>query len=172
MFLIPLALLLVLPAVGSAQMGNDSYIELLRANLRADKVSMMTLAMNLPDEQAQVFSPIYRDYMDNLAKIGDARVQVIKEYAAAYPTVTDEQAESWMDTIFTVNEQRLKLLKKTFGTVSKDLSPSIAAKFVQVENALNLLIDLQVASEIPLLEPVIEMQKSEAGEGDSSREGH
>jgi len=167
-FLVSLVLFLALPAVSSAQMGSDSYIELLRSDLRADKVAMMTVAMDLPDAQAQVFNPIYRDYLDQLAKISDARVKVIKEYAAAYPNVTDEQAKTWMDTIFNVNEQRLKLLKKTFDTASKDLSPSLAAKFVQVENALNLLIDLQVASQIPLLEPVIEMQESgSTGEGTS-----
>lgn len=158
-------LLLVLPLAAFAQMGADSYIELLRSDLRADKVKVMTVAMNLPDAQAQVFNPIYREYMDELAKISDERVNVIKEYAAAYPSVTDEQASTWMDTLFKVREEQTKLLKKTYGKVSKDLSPSIAAKFVQVENQLNLLIDLQVASQIPLLEPAVKMESGGSGEG-------
>jgi len=164
--MIPLTLLLLLPALSFAQMGDEAYIELLRSNLRADKVTVMTVAMNLPDAQAQIFNPIYREYMDELAKINDERVNVIKEYAAAYPNVTDEQAKSWMDTLFSVNDKRAKLLQKTYGRVSKELSPSIAAKFVQVENQINLLIDLQIASQIPLLEPVMHekgMEGSDSG---------
>ncbi len=36
--------------------------------------------------------------------------------------------------------------------LKKALSPIIAAKFVQLENQINRLIDVQIAMELPLIE--------------------
>jgi hypothetical protein len=54
----------------SAAQGNepslDSYIESLRADLRADKVAIITEAMQLNDQDRKVFWPVYRKYEADL----------------------------------------------------------------------------------------------------------
>jgi hypothetical protein len=45
----------------------------------------------------------------------------------------------------------MKLLKKYSGKVQKSLSPKVAARWVQCEAALQSAIDLQMASELPLM---------------------
>jgi hypothetical protein len=122
------------PAYGQV----DSYVELLRSDIRTQKQMLLTEAMQFSDEQASVFWPIYREYDLERAKIGDQRLALIKDFAANYMTMTDED--------------RVQLRKKYYDTVQKALDPIIAAKFIQVERAIDALIDVQLAAELPLME--------------------
>ena len=53
---------------------------------------------------------------------------------------------------FAFQSDRLKLLKDTYKKVATANSPIIASRFVQVENVIGKLIDLQIAAELPLME--------------------
>ena len=144
-------LLAALPSAGVAQA--NSYVELLRADLRADKVAILTAAMELSEADSETFWSVYRVYENELRQLEDRRLAMIKSYAASYPDTTDEQAESIIDEWVDLQEDRIKLKKKIGKQISKELSATVAVRFLQVENTLGLLIDLQLASEIPLVEP-------------------
>lgn len=146
---ITLALLAAAPAAVS---GQESLIELLRADVRAEKVALITETMMLTDEQAEVFWPIYRDYEAELGKITDTRIAGIKDYAANYDQMTEAKAKELIDGAFAAMEKRLALQKKYFKKISKALDPVTAARFMQVENEINLLVDLQIASELPFFQ--------------------
>ncbi|MCK9997262.1 MAG: hypothetical protein KAH56_13385, partial [Candidatus Krumholzibacteria bacterium] len=136
-----------------AQTQNEQYMELLRQDLRTGKMEVMTEAMALTDEQGAVFWPIYREYQTKLSVIGDKRIAMIKEYAENYENMTGEKASELMKVWFGQQKDRLSLLEKTAKKVAKDVDPVTAARFIQVENAVNMLIDLQIASELPLFTP-------------------
>ena len=94
--LLPAVLLLLAPcsyigAVAQAQQSTntDSYIESLRADMHADKVAIISKAMNFNDKDAAVFWPIYKKYSYDLSKLDDQRVQLIKEYGQEFNTLTD-----------------------------------------------------------------------------------
>ena len=135
-----------------AQDDLDSFVELLRSDVKTNKKAIITAAMGFTDAQAAAFWPVYRNYEFDLDKLGDARVAMIKEYAENYQNMTDAKAKELMEKAFKFQEERLKLRKKYFNEVSKALSPSLAAKFIQVENQIHLVIDMQIASELPLVE--------------------
>ena len=46
---------------------------------------------------------------------------------------------------------RVKLMRNYYKKFSKALSPKMAAKFLQVENQIWMLMDVQIASELPLV---------------------
>ena len=130
----------------------DSFIELLRSDVKTEKKAIITEVMQFNDTEAAAFWPAYRNYEFELDKVGDARVALIKDYAENYETMTDAKAKELMDKSFKFREDRLKLQKKYFQEFSKILSPVKAAKWAQLENQINLLIDLQISSELPLVE--------------------
>lgn len=130
----------------------DSYVELLRSDIRMKKQALLTEVMQFSDEQAATFWPIYREYNLELSKIGDARVALMKDYAAHFETMTDEKAKELASRSFQYEEDRVKLRKKYFARVEKALDPITAVKFLQVERAVAALIDVQLASELPLME--------------------
>lgn len=137
---------------GNAVADTEQYLELVRQDLVTTKVAYMTEGMDLTDEQGTIFWPIYREYLTKLSAIGDRRLENIKDYASHFEAMTDEKASEILKNSFKMRKDYNSLLEKTAKNVSKELDPITAARFVQVENTLNLLIDLQLAGEIPLFE--------------------
>jgi len=138
-------------AAGSAQ-AQEAYVELMRQDIKTQKVAIITAVMDFTDEEAKIFWPLYREYGTELAKIGDRRIAMIKAFAETYGSITDEQATLFAKDWFALHSDRLKLRKKYFDKVSKAVSPLIAAQFIQLENVVGMLIDIQVAAELPLME--------------------
>lgn len=143
--------LLLLAGTSSAQ-EIDSFIELLRSDVRTDKVEMITDAMEFTEAEATAFWPAYRTYQFELEELGDTYVAIIKDYAANSESLTDEKAKDLTERAFAYKESRLKLQKKYFKEFSKLITPIKAARWAQLENQIGLLIELQVISEIPLAE--------------------
>jgi len=134
--------------VGYAQ---DAYIELLRSDVKTKKVAIITEVMHFTNEEANAFWPMYREYEFELTKIGDGRLELIKDYARNYETMTDEKAKELIEKALKLEGKRTKLKKKYFKKFDKVLPSKTVAKFFQLENQINLLIDLQIASELPLI---------------------
>jgi hypothetical protein len=131
--------------------GVDAYIQLLRSDARTQKAAVITEAMQFTDEDSSAFWPVYREYELELSKIIDDRIELIKDYSQNYDILTEEKAKEIAKKVFAIEKRRTKLKKKYFKRFSKALSAIIAARFIQVENQINLLIDLQIASELPLI---------------------
>jgi len=133
----------------------DSYIESLRADFRADKVALITGVMSLNDQDSKVFWPVYRKYEADLTKINDQRVSLIKSYADKYNTntVTEPDAKALIDQGLDFESRRLEVKKKYAKEFQKaGLSSSTVAKFMQLEHRLDLLVDTELAYEIPYVE--------------------
>jgi hypothetical protein len=131
---------------------NEKYIELMRQDLNTNITAAMTEGMALTDAQGEIFWPIYRDYRNTVSAIGDRRIALIKDYAENWENLTQEKAAEIMKASFKIQKDRLGLLEKAAKKVAKELDPITAARFVQVERALSMIIDLQVAAEMPLFE--------------------
>jgi hypothetical protein len=149
-YLLPLLFALVVPTVAIAD-DMEKYVELMRSDLRTGKTELLTHALNLSDADGQKFWPIQREYETELAKVGDQRIQLLKDYAAAYDSMTAETAKSLVDRAFKLESTRLAVLKKYTDKVSKAVSPRVAARFAQVEAIVNSLIDLKLRAETPLV---------------------
>ena len=129
----------------------SSLIEMARSDIRADKVKILTAAMALNDQDAEEFWPLQRAYESDLAKINDKRLVLIKDYGMNLTSMTDEKADKIMKDAFKLQDERLSLMRKYYKQMSREISPTVAARSVQIENQLGDLIDLQVASELPLI---------------------
>ena len=140
------------PPVAAQSSTPKAYLELLRSDVRTSRVEILTEALLLTEPQADAFWPVFREYDTELSKLGDRRIAMIKAFAETYGSITDEQATQFAKDWFAVHSDRLKLRKKYFDKVSKAVSPLVAAQFIQVENVVGMLIDIQIAAELPLLE--------------------
>lgn len=129
----------------------DSYIESLRADFRAGKVNLITQAMHFNDKESAAFWPIYRRYEAEVTTLNDGRVAVIKTYAEKFATLTDAEAKTLVEKSLALETARIELKRKYFKEFSKALPPLTVAKFFQLEYRLDLLANVQIASELPLL---------------------
>ena len=108
--------------------------------------------MVLSAEDAAKFWPIYSEYDVELTKLNDQRAANIKEYARTYADLTDEKADELIQKALAYQKQRGELLAKTYDRVKQALGAITAARFVQVEHQLLLLIDLRIVSALPVAE--------------------
>jgi hypothetical protein len=128
-----------------------AYIELLRANVRAEKTAIVGQIMDLNDDQAAKFWPIYREYDAALQQLNDKKLAGIKEYAKNYDSMTDEKADELAKLALDLENQRNDLKRTYYEKVSKQLGGILAARFLQIENQLLMVIDLQIASSLPIV---------------------
>lgn len=132
-----------------AQMDQD--IALMKKDIQADKATLITANMEFTADEAAAFWPVYKVYEDSLSKVGDKRIALIKDYAQNYGSMTNEKATELIQGLFDTEAQRLQLKKDLFQNLLKVMPAKNAARMIQVENRLNMLIDLQLVSGIPLV---------------------
>lgn len=130
----------------------DAYIEMARSDLKTEKTAIITQAIPMTEQESAAFWPVYRKYDLELNQLGDERLRLIKDYAANYKTMTDAKAKELADRMLAWDEKRVKMKKQYFAQFSKVLPAAKAARLLQLENRIGLLIDLQIAANVPLIE--------------------
>ncbi|HVN20580.1 MAG TPA: hypothetical protein VMU05_17475 [Dongiaceae bacterium] len=129
----------------------DSAIQVVRANMQADRTTIITAAMNFNDKEAAAFWPIYREYEYERATLDDARVKVIKEYTNKYPKLTDVEAKGMAERMFDYDTRQAELKKKYFKKFNKSLPALTVTKFFQLDRRIDLLMDMKLESALPPL---------------------
>lgn len=131
-----------------------AYAELLRSDVRAEKIAILTEVMGFTEAEDAKFWPIYREYDSEMAKLGDQRMALIADYARQYETLTDAGADNLAGRALELESQRQAVKAKYYEKVKTALSPRTAMRYLQVEQQLLLLIDLQISAALPIAPPV------------------
>lgn len=140
------------PAMTDTQQKNlQEYVELLRSNVRQQKAEIMGAVMALNIEDSAKFWPIYNDYDGELTKLNNQRLANIQEYARSYDDMDDAKADELVQNALEYRKQRAELLAKYYGRVKGALGAVQAARFLQIEDQLLMIIDLQIASSLPIV---------------------
>jgi len=138
-------------ASAQSQASLDQDIQLLRGDIRSQKKEIVAANMNLTPDEATKFWPIYDQYTAEVAKIGDSRVALIKEYASSYNTMTDAQANDFMKRAAAIDQQFNATRSKYVPIFEKVISAKKTALWFQIDRRLDLLINLQLAANIPVV---------------------
>jgi hypothetical protein len=129
-----------------------AYIELLRSDLKSSKSQIMGEVMQLNTDQATKFWPIYKEFESDYAGVGDRIVGVVTKYADEVDSMTDAKANQLGEQVLSIEQQRNELKKKYYDRVKEALGGIIAMRFLQVENQLERIVDLQIAAGLPIVE--------------------
>ena len=129
----------------------EKDLALLRRNLRAEKKKIVALNVPLTEEEATKFWPLYDKYAAGMSKHYDEFYAIIKEYAANQKTLSDAQAISMIKRWSEIQVELAQTRQKYVPLVEKVLPGKKAALFFQIDRRLYELMDLQVASEVPLV---------------------
>ena len=147
--------ILVLASSGrsAAQDSTDEDIKLFRKDLRSLRKQIIAANMSLSDREAEQFWPLFDRYTQELVAKQDRKYALLKEYAGNYTTMTDDQAEKYVLGRADVDEAILQVRLKYFPLFRKVLPGKSTALFFQLDWRLGSIIDLQLASQTPLIEP-------------------
>lgn len=128
----------------------DEDIALLRRDLRAMKMQVIGQNMSLSEEEGQKFWPIYNHYVKDLQEVNNQKYALLKQYAEMWATMSNQDALIYMRNWLEADGQAQALRLKYVPVVSQVLPGKKAATFFQVDRRLNMMIDLQLFSQIPL----------------------
>ena len=129
-----------------------AYVELLRSDIRSEKVAIITELMEFNEQEDAKFWPIYREYDTELSALNDQRVKLIADYAKNYESLSDADADRIAKGALDFEGKRATLKAKYFDRVKTALSAKRAAKFLQIENQILQLLDLQISASLPIVE--------------------
>lgn len=135
-----------------AQITKTADYELVKDNFKLEKKALVAKALQLTPEQEAAFWPLYNAYEDERTKITQRSWDLLEQYANKYATLTDEESEKMIGTSISVNQDILKLRDKYLKTVSKKVSPRVAARFIQLEDYIFTAIRAELMSEIPFID--------------------
>jgi hypothetical protein len=135
----------------SSQSAADKDIDLLRKDVRSQKRQLIASNLQLSDQEAEKFWPLYDQYTADLVKINDAKYSSIKEFAASYSTLSDEQATRLVREMLGVDQAVAELRLRYIPIFNNVIPGKKTAVFFQLDRRLVALIDLQLASQIPMI---------------------
>ena len=137
--------------------GEDSVVsnmEILREKIAADKKLVVASNMNLTEEEAKAFWPVYETYQKELYQINQRLAKVIDDYATAFNkgAVLNETATRLIDEAIAIEMAEANLKRTYVPKLSAVLPGAKVARYLQIENKIRAILRYDLASAIPLVQ--------------------
>src|SRR5215470_10816487 len=148
------------PQESSSRTIKSQDLDLLRKDLRAMRKQLIAANLRLTEAEATKFWPVYDQYIKELIAINDKKFGLIQEYADNYGKLTNERSllfiRNWLD----MDIATAQLRQKYVPIVAKALDGTKAATFFQLDRRIAMMMELQVSSQIPLVQDQESSSKS------------
>jgi len=137
------------PSIAQTTNAKDD-VELLISQIQTDKRTIVLRTLDLNDAQVAVFTPIYDDYQAEMKVLMERGGAMLDKFAANFGSMTDEAANEILKEAFEIRDERNATMRKYAKKLERKLPAVKVLQWVQVENKLNTLLDVQAASVIPI----------------------
>ena len=136
-------------ALAQATSPNDDT-QILISQIQTDKSAVVLQGMALSDAEVKAFTPIYDAYQKDRKALFERSSDLLNKYASNYDTMTDDAAKGILKDFFKIRKDRLALVESYAKKFGKVLPESKVLRWVQIENKLETLLDVQAARIVPL----------------------
>jgi hypothetical protein len=131
------------PSIAQTTNAKDD-VELLISQIQTDKRAIVLRTLDLNDAQVAAFTPIYDAYQAEMKVLMERSGAMLDKFAANFGSMTDEAAKEILKEALKLRDDRnAKKLERELPAVK-------VLQWVQIENKLNTLLDMQAASVIPI----------------------
>ncbi|MEN6321409.1 MAG: hypothetical protein ABFD82_22020 [Syntrophaceae bacterium] len=149
LIIIMAALLLICTSPLAAEDKAADNMQILIAKVKADKKLLVANNMQLTEKEAKAFWPVYERYQNELFLLRSRSLNMIKNYADNYETMTNAMAKKLLDEFITIETLRVKLARTYLPQFGKVLSDKKVARYYQIENKINAVLYYELAAQIP-----------------------
>jgi hypothetical protein len=129
----------------------ETDIRGIRTDIREVAKEIVAQNMVLTPEEAKIFWPLYDEYMAELKLLGDQEVKLTEEYMLNFYLMEDKTASDLLENVLNLERDKQSLKSEYIRKMKKVLPPKVVGKFYQIQRRLELLIDAEKVSRIPLL---------------------
>jgi len=124
--------------------------QVLISQIQTDKRAVVLSTLQLTDAQVAEFTPLYDEFQAKMKQIMTRGSDVVNKFAANYGSMTDDAAKDIMKEFFKVRRDRNELIEDYAKKFQRKLPATKVLQWVQVENKLNTLLEVQAAAVIPI----------------------
>lgn len=146
-----LALTVATVTTAAAQANERNVMELTRAELETAKKGIVAANMNLTNEEADRFWPLFDQYQAEWRQLGMQRLQLIQRYADSYQAMTDATADALAADLLAQEKKRTDVRSSWYGKMKQAIPAAKAARWLQIENKIQAIVDYELAAAIPLV---------------------
>ena len=150
-FIVLVAMLTVFIVSPMAQEKPADNMQIVREKIKTDKKLFIAQNMNLTESEAKVFWSVYENYQKDLGTLVDKTVKLIDNYAANYETMSEEAAKELIDGYLAIEGERVTLMKSFLPKFRKVLPEKKVARYYQLENKIDAVVNFGLAKQIPLV---------------------
>ena len=129
----------------------DDDVSLLRKDIQKSKTEIITDNMQFSKAEADAFWPIYKNYAAEQQKINETRFAIVMDYAKNLEKMDSTIAHDLALRSIQIEEDTIALKRKYLPKFEAAIGGKRAAKFVQIDNRMTAIVNMQLASEIPLI---------------------
>jgi len=134
----------------SAQTADDE-IQLTRSVIQTERLVVVAANLGLSDSEGAIFWPLYKEYRAAVDQAVDTRVALMERFFASYETLTDAEATGLLNDFLAYEKNLLKVRTTYAKKMQKVLPGRTVARFFQIENKMDAIIEYEMAGEVPLL---------------------
>lgn len=128
------------------------FMEALQKDISTLRMDAMQSTIQLEPGQAAGFWAIYEEYLGELEGLTAGRAELIRDYAMEYATLTDDQVMGLGRRAIRQRMDAQALLSRYFERIGDDVGGKVAGQFFQIENQVQMLLDLRLAMEVPIIQ--------------------
>ena len=137
------------PSIAQTTNAKDD-VQLLISQIQTDKRAIVLRTLDLNDAQVAAFTPIYDAYQAEMKVLMERGSAVLDKFAANFGSMTDEAAKEILKEALKIRDDRNATMRKYAKKLERELPAVKVLQWVQIENKLNTLLDVQAASVIPI----------------------
>ncbi len=139
--------------IGFAQSENfeTGYIDILKKDIQTEAKIIVGENLEMTEDQAEVFWPLYDEYVAELLELSNERLNVISSYMLDYYDLSDEKAEKLVNQAMDIEQKRLDLKRKYIAKMNEVLPAKLVGKYFQIDGYLQTLLTIQRQSTIPFI---------------------
>lgn len=136
-----------------AQDAQTTNVQILIDKIKADKKLLIASNMDLTDQEAKDFWPIYESYQKDLGRLNNHLRKIINEYAEAYNkgSVPEDVAKNLINEALKTEGAEVKMRREYAEKLTKVLPATKVARYLQIENKIRAAIKFDLAANIPLM---------------------
>ena len=131
---------------------NKEEVDLMQAAFGMDKKTVVSDFVKPSPAQKDAFWKLYDEYEAQRKELGKQRIELLKQYANQYQTMTSEQADAWTKKVIDLQKKTDNLIVTYYGKVKAVTDGIVATQFYQIEGYILTAIRMQVLENVPFLE--------------------
>jgi len=131
---------------------DEATLDVLVATIDANQKALVAVNMDLTDDEAKAFWPLYDRYETDLGSLRTRMAALVADYTENFTAMSDDKAEEILEEYLKIESERALIRESYADDFAEVLPPKKVVRFYQIENKIHAVVRYDLARTIPVIE--------------------